>query len=185
MTKKSRTRTPTASADILPLEHIQSQIRVLRGLRVMLDSDLAALYGVSTKRLLEQVRRNPSRFPDDFCFQLEREELANLRSQSATSSGGHGGRRFRPYAFTEHGAIMAANVLNSEAATVMSVAVVRAFIQLRQIVVNHKAIAAKLAALESRIGQHDEQLAAIVEAIRLLTTPETQPPRRRIGFHRD
>ena len=177
MKKQPRPRAATPAADAVPLELIQSHIRVIRGVRVILDGDLAALYGVSTKRLLEQVRRNPARFPEDFCFQLDREELANLRSQNATSSGGHGGRRFLPYAFTEHGAIMAANVLNSEAATVMSVAVVRAFVQLRQLrrgaaapwrprqrlaprrkpremahrafrVVNHKAITAKLAVVE-------------------------------------
>lgn len=173
------------ATDVVPLELIQSYIRVIRGVRVMLDADLAALYGVPTKRLNEQVKRNIRRFPEDFCFQLTPEESADLRSHFATSSGGHGGRRFLPYAFTEHGAIQAANILNSEAATRMSVAVVRAFVRLRQLVVNHKAIAAKLAELDARVGAHDEQLAALVEAIRLLTTPEAQPPRRRIGFHRE
>lgn len=174
-----------AASDVVPLEMIQSHIRVIRGVRVMLDADLAALYGVPTKRLNEQVKRNARRFPEDFRFRLTPEELADLRSHFAISSRGHGGRRFLPYAFTEHGAIQAANILNSEAATRMSVAVVRAFVRLRQLVVNHKAIAAKLAELDARVGAHDEQLAALVEAVRLLMTPEAQPPRRRIGFHRE
>jgi hypothetical protein len=97
---------------IVPSEEIQGRILVLRGQRVLLDQDLARLYGVATKRLLEQVRRNQDRFPQDFCFQLDWQEVANLRSQLATSNEGRGGRRYRPYAFTEHGALMAANVLN-------------------------------------------------------------------------
>ncbi len=150
---------------------------------MILDADLARLYGVTTKRLNEQVKRNARKFPEDFCFQLNLKEAANLRSHFATSSSGvHGGRRYAPFAFTEHGAIQAANVLNSEAAAEMSVHVVRAFVRLRQMVVNHKAIAAKLAELEHRVGAHDEQLAAVIEAIRLLTAPEGGRHRRRIGF---
>ena len=170
------------SEELIPAEHIQSRILVLRGQRVLLDADLAALYGVPTKRLLEQVRRNPDRFPDEFCFQLKRQELAILRSQFATSSGAHGGRRYAPYAFTEHGALMAANVLNSPEAVAMSVQVVRAFVRLRQMLVNHKALAAKLAELDARVGAHDDQLAAIIEAIRQLAAP---PPAhgRELGFH--
>jgi len=187
------------NAEIVPLEPIQSCILVLRGVRVILDADLARLYGVPTKRLNEQVKRNARKFPEDFCFQLEREEArtlaalrsqkatlkrgGNLRSQFATSRrGGHGGRRFFPYAFTEHGAIQAANVLNSAAAAEMSVHVVRAFVRLRQLVVNHKAIAAKLAEIEARVGAHDEQLAAVIETLRQLTAPDGPRHRRRIGF---
>lgn len=106
-----------------------------------------------------------------------------MRSQIATSSGGHGGRRTLPWAFTEHGAIMAANVLNSDAAVEMSVHVVRAFIRLRQLMVNHKVLAGKLAELDARLGEHDEQLAAIVAAIRQLTTPDAPTHGRKMGFH--
>jgi hypothetical protein len=168
---------------LVPTELIQGRIIVLRGVRVVLDRDLAVLYGVPTKRLLEQVRRNAERFPEDFCFQLERQEVANLRSQFATSSGGHGGRRYAPHAFTEHGALMAANVLNSPQAVAMSVHVVRAFVRLRQLMVDHRALAAKLAELDARVGAHDEQLAAIIAAIRQLTAPAGPTHLRKIGFH--
>jgi hypothetical protein len=168
---------------LIPLEHIQSRILVVRGVRVVLDRDLAELYAVPTKRLLEQVRRNAERFPADFCFQLDRQELANLRSQIATSSSGHGGRRYAPFAFTEHGALMAANVINSPDAVRMSVHIVRAFVQLRQLMVNHKVLSSKLAELDARVGVHDEQLAAIVEAIRHLTTPDAPTHGRKMGFH--
>jgi hypothetical protein len=164
------------------VEHIQSRILVLRGLRVLLDVDLAILYGVSPKRLLEQVRRNKDRFPEDFCFQLARQEHANLRSHFATSSSTHGGRRHLPFAFTEHGALMAANVLRSPRATQMSVVIVRAFVRLRQLLIDHKALAARLSELDARVGAHDEQISALVEAIRQLTTPDTPTHGRRIGF---
>ena len=168
---------------VTPVEHIQSRILVLRGVRVILDADLAALYGVPTKRLNEQVARNARKFPADFCFILTAEEVANLRSQNATSSSGpHGGRRYAPRAFTEHGAIHAANVLNSDAAVEMSVRVVRAFVQLRQMIVNHKALSAKLAELDAKVGAHDEQLAEIIKAIRYLTAPEGPTHGRKIGF---
>lgn len=170
---------------LIPVERIQSRIVVLRDTRVVLDRDLATLYGVTTKRLLEQVRRNQQRFPKDFCFQLDRQELANLRSRIATSSGGHGGRRTLPWAFTEHGAIQAANVLNSDAAVEMSVHVVRAFIRLRQLMINHKVLAHKLAELDARLGEHDKQLVAIVDAIRQLTTPDASTHGRKMGFYQN
>jgi hypothetical protein len=185
---------------LVSLEHIQTRILVLREQRVLLDADLAELYGVSTKRLNEQVKRNARKFPEDFVFQLTREEMDAIRraqqqdpalkghavnrSQNATGSQRHRDPRFLPYAFTEHGAIQAANVLNSETATTMSVAVVRAFVRLRQLVVNHKALAAKLAELDARVGAHDEQLAAIIEAIRQLAAPDGPDHNRKIGFHR-
>ena len=172
-----------ADTSLVPAEQIQSRILVLRGQRVLLDRDLAVLYGVTSKRLLEQVRRNQDRFPEDFCFQLDRQEVANLRSQFATSNEGRGGRRYAPFAFTEHGALMAANVLNSPEAVTMSVHVIRAFIRLRQLMVNHRALSAKLAELDDRVGAHDEQLAAIVAAIRQLTTPDAPSHSRKIGYH--
>lgn len=174
----------SATLAILPAERIQSRIVVLRGQRVLLDADLAVIYEVPTKRLIEQMKRNAAKFPEDFVFQLtsDEAEVLRLRSQNATSKPGRGGRRYLPYAFTEHGAIQAANVLRSNTAIEMSVQVVRAFVQLRQLMVNHKAIAAKLAELDARIGAHDEQLAAIIEAIRLLSEPVLPEDRRRIGF---
>ncbi len=172
----------TSDASLIPAERIESRILVLRGQRVLLDRDLAALYGVSTKRLNEQVRRNPGKFPSDFCFQLDRHEFVQSRSQNATLKRGQN-LKYAPYAFTEHGAIQAANVLNSDAAVEMSVHVVRAFVRLRQLMVNHKALSAQLAALESRVGAHDEQIAAIVETIRRLTTPDAPTHGRKMGFH--
>ena len=149
----------------------------LRGQSVMLDADLAALYGVSVKRLNEQIKRNTKRFPEDFAFKLTDKEWNNLKSQIATSSS-HGGRRKLPYAFTEHGAIMAANVLKSEQAETMSVAVVRAFVKLRRMALSVEALARKVAALEQR---YDASFSAVFDAVRQLMTPP-EPPRRKIGF---
>jgi hypothetical protein len=165
---------------------IALRILVLRGQRVLLDADLARIYGVTTKRLNEQVKRNSRRFPADFVFQLTYEELIELnRSQNATGRQKHRDPRFLPNAFTEHGAIQAANVLNSEAAVEMGVHVVRAFVRLRQWLGTQKAFAAKLAELESRIGAHDEQILGVIEALRQLTTPPGPTHGRRIGFHRE
>ena len=158
------------------------RIVVLRGHRVLLDSDLAHFYGVPTKRFNEAVKRNAARFPSDFSFQITGEEVANLRSQFATSSLGHGGHRYRPFAFTEHGALMAANVLNSPHAIQMSIVVVRAFFALRRTILDHKALSSSLAELDARVGAHDEQLAEIVEAIRRLTAPDGPEHGRKIGF---
>ena len=130
-------------AKLVPVEHIYQSILILRGQRVLLDQDLAALYSVETRRLNEQVRRNGSRFPADFIFELTAEEFANLKSQIATSSWG--GRRKRPLAFTEHGAIMAATVLNSARAVEMTIHVVRAFVQLRDLLASNRQLAQKLA----------------------------------------
>ena len=144
----------------------------------MLDSDLAALYGVSTGRLNEQVKRNSDRFPEDFAFQLTSQEVAHLKSQNAISSFDHGGRRSRPLAFTEHGAIMAANVLSSEVAVRASVQVVRAFVRLREMLGAHRELARKLADLEMK---YDAQFQEVFAAIRKLMTPP-DPPKRKIGF---
>ena len=141
-----------------PLEKITSRILFLRGQRVLLDEDLADLYGVSTGRFNEQVRRNRGRFPSDFIFQLTNQEVEALRSQIAISIGetrqsGRGGRRYAPFAFTEHGAIMAATVLNTPRATEVSVFVVRAFVRLREMVAANQELAAKLDELERRVSQ--------------------------------
>ncbi len=157
-------------------------IRLVRGRRVMLDSDLAALYGVPTKRLNEQVKRNRERFPDDFAFEITREEFSALRSQNATLEAGRGQhRKYLPWAFTEHGALMAASVLNSVRAVQMSIYVVRAFLRLREWAIGHAELASKLAELERRVAGHDEDMKAIVRAIRQLTEPPAVP-HRRIGF---
>ncbi len=176
---------------LIAIEAIASRIVVLRGQRVMLDADLAALYGVTTKRLNEQVRRNLERFPSDFMFQLTNQEVAILRSQFATSSSGArrlawGGRRYTPHAFTEHGAIMAAMVLNSPRATEVSVYVVRAFVELRDTLLTHKELAKRLDELESRLERklatHDQAIAGILDAIRQLMAPPEPTRKRRIGF---
>ena len=148
----------------------------------MLDSHLAGLYGVSTKRLNEQVKRNKQRFPADFVFQLTSAESRALRSQFATSNPRRGGSRYRPYAFTEHGAMMVASVLNTRRAIQVSLYVVRAFIRLRQFLATHKELAGKLAELENRIAEHDEEITALFEAIRRLMEPPDKPGRP-IGFH--
>ncbi len=187
--------------DLIPTEQIERAIFLIRGQKVILDTDLARLYGVTAKRLNEQVKRNRHRFPDDFAFQLSSAEFASLRSQIAissqqpidskennlnwsqfaTSSSRHRGAVYRPWAFTEHGAIMAANVLYSRRAVQMSVYVVRAFVRLRAILATHKELDKKLAELERRVKSHDEHIQSLFEAIRRLMAPEI-PRSRRIGF---
>ena len=136
-----------------------------------------------TKRLNEQVKRNSDRFPSDFHFQLSDEETELLRSQSATSKPQRGGRRYNPYAFTEHGAIMAANVLNSEKAVQASIFVVRAFVRLRQMLAPYKELMAKFNQLEKKLQTHDKQIIAIIEAIKLLMPPPQTKPKEPFGFH--
>ena len=165
-----------------PVKRIEDIIYLIRGHRVMLDSDLAQIYGVELKRLNEQVRRNHERFPQGFAFQLVPQEFANLKSQFATSSL-HGGKRKLPWAFTEHGTLMLASVLNSPVAVEASVRVVRAFILMREQMVAHKELAGKLADLEQRVGAHDEAIANLFEAIRRLIEPPLPENRREIGFH--
>lgn len=148
----------------------------------MLAADLAQLYGVVTWRLNEQVKRNKNRFPDDFVFQLTPEEDRVLNSQIARSKPGRGGRRTLPSAFTEHGAIMAAMVLNSPRAVAMSVQVVRVFVRLREMLVSNKELAQKLSELERKLEGHDQAIHTLFEAIRQLLTPP-EPKRRHIGFY--
>ena len=160
---------------------VDSKILVLRGQRVILDTDLAELYGVRVRHLNQQAKRNAKRFPPAFRFQLSAQELKILRSQNVISSKGHGGARYRPYAFTEHGAIMAATVLSSERAIEMSVFVVLAFVRMRRALVGNRHILTKLAELEHRLESHDADIQDLMNAIRELMTPE-EPNRRRIGF---
>jgi len=166
---------------IILTKRVGSKILLLRNQRVILDMDLAELYGVPVKRLNEQIKRNPHRFPPDFLFTLTRAEYHNLRSQIATSSSGHGGRRYLPHAFTEHGAIMAASVLNSKRAIDMSIFVVRAFVQMRQALLMKQQIVSKFAELEARLDQHDADIQELVDAIRELMAPAPANSRR-IGF---
>jgi hypothetical protein len=163
-------------------EALAGRIVVIRGQRVLLDSDLAALYEVETKKFNQQIKRNLTRFPPDFMFRLTDDEFESLRSQNVTSK--RGGRRYLPLAFTEHGAIMAASVLNSDRAVEMSVYVVRAFVQLRAVLLDHKALADKLAALERRVSHHDNSLAEVIDAIRALMA-QPKPANRPIGFTAD
>jgi hypothetical protein len=162
-------------------KRVASKILILRNQKVILDADLAELYGVPLKRLNEQTKRNRGRFPQDFLFTLTRAEYQNLRSQNATSSSEHGGRRYLPHAFTEHGAIMAATVLNSKRAVEMSIFVVRAFVQMRQVLAANQHVASKLTELESRLDGQDEQIQELIEAIRELIAP-LPANNRRIGF---
>jgi hypothetical protein len=149
----------------------------------MLDSDLAAIYGVSTIRLNEQFRRNRERFPSDFAYQLTAQEFTALRSQFAISKG-RGGRRYLPHVFTEHGAIMLATVLNSPVAIEASVRVVRAFVHLREMLASNKELASKLAELERRLGAHDQAIATLFQAIKqLIEPPPAEEKRREMGFH--
>jgi hypothetical protein len=163
------------------LDHVESAIYSIRGQRVMLDSDLAAIYGTSTMRLNEQFRRNRKRFPKDFAFQLTREEFTNLISQNAISSL-HGGRRKLPRVFTEHGAIMLASVLNSPIAVQASVRVVRAFVRLREMIAGNAQLAARLKDLERRLDSHDEAIIELFAVLKRLLEPEAKP-KREIGFH--
>ena len=166
---------------IILAKRVSSKILVLRNQKVILDRDLAELYGVPVKHLNQQVKRNSHRFPSDFLFILTKAESESLRSQFVTSNGGRGGRRYLPYAFTEHGAIMAATVLNSKRAIEMSIFVVRAFVQMRQALVVNQHMVSKLAELEARLNSHDDEIQDLVEAIRELMAP-LPANKCRIGF---
>jgi len=182
--------------EIVPADQIASRIRNFRGEKVLLDFDLAALYGVETRVLNQAVKRNADRFPSDFRFQLSVEETEMI-SQRVTSSAGqtvsdssqivmspgkHRGKRYRPYAFTEQGVAMLSSALNSERAIKVNIAIMRAFVKLRQILDTNREFAKKFSELEQRVGKHDEEIDAILEAIRQLMAPPGRP-RREIGFH--
>src|SRR6266852_9059085 len=160
---------------------VESRILVLRHHKIILDTDLAELYNVSVKRLNQQVKRNLERFPSDFMFQLTAKEYENLRLQFATSRARHGGRRYPPYAFTEHGAIMAATVLNSKRAIQMSVFVVRAFVRMREMLAKNRQLATKINELDRRLETHDTAIQDLIDAIKELMLPEGTS-KRKIGF---
>src|SRR6266513_6248500 len=172
------------------IANLESAIHLIRGQRVMLDSDLAMIYGVTTKRLNEQLKRNRPRFPADFAFSLTVQEFRNLKSQIATSSlrsqfvtsSSHGGKRKLPWVFTEHGALMLASVLNSAIAVQASVRVVRAFVSRREMVAASAELAARLNDLERRFDSHDEAIVELFAVLKRLLEPEAKPARQ-IGFH--
>jgi hypothetical protein len=164
-----------------PVRRIEDMIYLIRGQRVMLDSDLAIIYGVTTKQLNQQFKRNRERFPNDFAFELVKQEVADMRSQNVTSSRRN--LRRLPIVFTEHGALMLASILNSPVAVEASVRVVRAFVLMREQLAAHKELAQKLSKLETRVSGHDEAIANLFEAIRQLVEPPLPENRREIGFH--
>ncbi len=168
------------SAIAIADEVIEGKIYLIRGRKVLIDSDLAELYGVQTKVLLQAVKRNATRFPSDFMYQLTKQEIIILRSQIVTSSWG--GRRYSPYVFTEQGVAMLSSVLNSERAIQVNIAIMRAFVKLRQLISTHRELAHKLDQLEKRVEKHDHEIHAVFEAIRKLLEPSVRP-KRRIGFH--
>jgi len=176
---------PKSKEGIVPLEVVQQKIFVLRGRRVMLDRDLADLFGVETRVLNQAVKRNGDRFPDDFMFQLSMEEaqaVYSSRSQTVTLKRGRN-IKYRPHVFTEHGAVMLANVLQSPVAVRASIQVVRAFVHLRQILATHQDLARKMEALERKVGKHDTDLDAILEVLQDLLEPPPSPATKRpIGF---
>ncbi len=161
-------------------EQIGKSIYIIRGQRVMLSTPLAELYGVEPRALIQAVKRNIERFPQDFMFQLTMEEFQNLKSQIVISSWG-GLRRARPYAFTEQGVAMLSSVLNSQRAIQVNITIMRVFVRLRQMMVTHRTLAGKLAELEERIQDHDEQITDIFKAIEQLMAPPERP-RKKIGF---
>ena len=165
---------------LIPMEVIERKIFIIRGKRIMLDSDLADLYGVETRSLVQAVKRNNERFPPDFMFQLSQEEFESLRSQIVISKG-KGGRRYFPYAFSEQGVAMLSSVLRSERAIRVNIAIMRVFVRLRQMMVTHRVLAGNLAELEERIQDHDEQITDIFKALRQLMTPPATS-KRKIGF---
>ena len=168
---------------LIPVERIQQSILFIRDQKVLLDNDLAELYGVATGQLIRQVTRNLSRFPEDFMFRLNTDELEALTFQIGTSKPtGRGGRRTLPYAFTEQGVAMLSSVLNSDRAIEVNIAIMRAFVKLREVLATHKDLARKLEEIERHLGQHDEDFRIVFDAIRQLMAAPPTPPKRKIGY---
>ena len=171
---------------IILATRIERAILVLRGHKVLLDADLAALYEVETRVLVQAVKRNLERFPEDFMFQLGPEEVEALRSQSVISKNpGRGGRRYAPYAFTEQGVAMLSSVLNSPRAIAVNIEIMRAFVRLRELIGSNKELAAKLDQLEKKLMTHDQAITEIMLAIRELMAPPAPTKKRKIGFVQD
>ena len=184
MVSTSPIKPAPSDSEPLSIGEIAQRIHLIRGQRVVLDTDLAAFYGETTKRFNQQVNRNLNRFPAGFMFQLNEQEFANLRLQFATSSlkGGHGGRRYAPLAFTEHGAIMASMVLSSPRATELSVYVVQAFVELRGMLTSNRELANKVNTLERKVSVHERNIAELVDSMAELLAVPPSPPKRSIGF---
>lgn len=175
--------TSTPNIDPLSIGEVAQRIQLIRGQRVVLDTDLAAFYGETTKRFNQQVKRNLARFPSDFMFQLDDEEFAALRLQTATLKTGRGQhRKYLPYAFTEHGAIMAATLLNSPRATALSVYVVRAFVELRGMLHANQALATKVHQLERKVSVHERSIAQLADSMAEMLAAPPAPAKRPIGF---
>jgi len=169
---------------LISRETIESKILLIRGKKVMLDRDLAGLYEVKTKVLNQAVKRNIERFPQDFMFELTKEEFNTWRSQFVTSKADRKGLRYVPMAFTEQGVAMLSSVLHSKKAIQVNIAIMRVFVRFKEIISTHKELARKLNELERKLEKHDEEIRAIFEAIRQLMTPP-EKPKRRIGFRQD
>ena len=171
----------SAAKPLVSAFHVEKLIRVIRGHKVMLDADLAKLYGVETRVLVQAVKRNSSRFPADFMFPLSSTEAKALRSQTVISKTGRGGRRYLPMVFTEQGVAMLSGVLNSERAVEINIQIMRAFVRLREMIASNKDLARKLDALERKLESHDVHIRSLFEAIRQLMIPP-EPKKRKIGF---
>ena len=167
---------------IVPVGKIEQRILLIRGEKVIIDADLAEFYGVPTKRLNEQVKRNKARFPNDFIFQLSGKEKAEVVANCDHLSKLKYSKTL-PYAFTEHGSIMAASILNSKRAVEVSVYIVRAFVKIRRMIAEHKELSRKIVQIERHLADHDEQIIELIKAIKQLLKPEAPPKKRRIGFH--
>jgi len=176
-----RSKNLTNSSLSVSIEFVERRIYLIRGHKVMIDEDLAELYGVPTKHLNQQVRRNRKRFPDDFIFQLTKEEAEILRSQSAISRSTHGGRRSLPYVFTEHGVAMLSSVLNSDRAIEVNITIMRAFIGLRQLLESNEQLNRKFAAVIRKLSAHDKYFQVVFNELKRLTEPPTRT-RKQIGF---
>ncbi len=174
--------------DLIPLERIESKILLIRGQKVLLDRDLAELYGVETRVFNQAISRNLERFPEDFMFQLNREEFTNLTSQNVISSGGHGGIRRPPYAFTEHGAIMAASILKSKRAVDVSVSVVRTFVRMREMLLTNAKMAAQLREIEERMDNQEFNTIVLMDKLRAIESelkkPKKDSDKGKIGFNK-
>jgi hypothetical protein len=175
---KKKTTNKRAASPLIPAERIEQNILLIRGEKVMLDADLAALYDVETKQLVRAMKRNIGRFPEDFSFQLTQQEFKNLKCQTGTSSS-WGGRRTPPYAFTEQGVAMLSSVLRSKRAVQVNVEIMRTFVRLRRMLADHEELSRKLAALEKK---YDKQFKVVFDALRQLMAPSPTTPKRKIGF---
>ena len=171
-----------SGSGLVPVEAVVQRILLLRNRKVLLDADLAALYGVATKVLLQAVKRNLERFPDDFMFQLSAAEFATLRSQLVTSKVGSGGRRYAPYAFTEQGVAMLSSVINSAQAIRVNIGIMRAFVRLRETLATNTELANRFEELADKVESHDQAIAGLIATIRELMKPTAEPKKRPIGF---